>query len=672
MLKRILQFLSRHPVLWSSFGLFALNAAVIHRLFFVEYTSHMDSIEGAYIGLSRYLLEHPFQFGWFGDWYTGIPYQNTYPPFLHMLVAAVAGVLHISPALSHHAVSAFLYSLGPVAVYWLMRRISGDQASSLVAALIYSLVSPSILASFLVHRWTGPVGHAERLNSLVAFGDGPHVGSLTLLPLAMLALHCSLEKRGIVRLYGAAVALMVVVLTNWLGAFALALAVVSYLLARPWKLDAGLKMAGIGAAAYALALPWIPPSTIVAIQYNAQFTIGNYPITKNHIYYGAGIIVAAALLRWILVRCRAGLALSFMAFFLLFTGVIVEADARFGISLMPQPSRYNLEAELGAACVLAFTLVPLVRRCPRFIQVALMVLACVAGAIQFNSFRKQAGTIIQTIDVSKTVEYEAAHWFRDHIPGQRVFLTGATQFWLSAFADVPQVGGGFGQGIVNRTIPAIHFGIPWLEGEGKTLAMWMRLYGANAVAVNGPKGRDAYSIAWRDPNKFVGILPELWRDGDDVIYDVPQRSRSLAHVVRKSSADSHSPENVLDLDAVRGLAADLEDPDLAVANLQWTTPDVARITYNNESNLASEQMLFVQISYHPGWRAQSAGRDVPIKSNGLGFMELDPHCSGPCEVTLTFDGGREMAVAHAACGGAFVLGLALWLRERRRATKQSA
>ena len=49
---------------------------------------------------------------------------------------------------------------------------------------------------------------------------------------------------------------------------------------------------------------------------------------------------------------------------------------------------------------------------------------------------------------------------------KRIFLTGSTQFWLNAFADSSQVGGGFGQGIVNDEIPVVHYGIPWMIGDG--------------------------------------------------------------------------------------------------------------------------------------------------------------------------------------------------------------
>jgi hypothetical protein len=77
-------------------------------------------------------------------------------------------------------------------------------------------------------------------------------------------------------------------------------------------------------------------------------------------------------------------------------------------------------------------------------------------------------------------------------------------------------------------------------------------------------------------------------------------------------------------------------------------------------------LLWVQVTFHPGWRA-SGNRF--IERDALGFMVIDPACSGPCEVTLRFDGGREMQAARAVTWMTLLVGLA-WIgyeRLRRRA-----
>ena len=70
-------------------ALFALNVYIARNLFALEYSQYMGSIEAAYISISRYMLENWRDLTWFPLWYGGIPFQNTYPPLLHALVAVL-------------------------------------------------------------------------------------------------------------------------------------------------------------------------------------------------------------------------------------------------------------------------------------------------------------------------------------------------------------------------------------------------------------------------------------------------------------------------------------------------------------------------------------------------------------------------------------------------------
>src|SRR4051812_20533193 len=92
-------------------ALFAINALVTPWLFHVDYTRNMGSIEAVYIGLARYIVAHFPDFNWFPLWYCGIPFQDSYPPLLHLMVAAVTGFGHISPGYAYHAVTAAVYAL---------------------------------------------------------------------------------------------------------------------------------------------------------------------------------------------------------------------------------------------------------------------------------------------------------------------------------------------------------------------------------------------------------------------------------------------------------------------------------------------------------------------------------------------------------------------------------
>jgi hypothetical protein len=625
-----------------------LHVYICRDLFRTEYLSRMDSIEGSYIGISRYILNHPRDLGWFPLWYGGIPFQNTYPPLLHMLVAGTAWMLKVSPALAHHIVGATLYCLGPVALMFLAYALSNNLTLSWASSLLYSLWSPSAFLMPSIRTDLISVWNPRRLQALAFYGDSPHVSSITLLLIAVLTLHLAVERRGPSRVLAAAVMLAAVVLTNWLGAFSLAIACASYLLARvdedsKW---AGMLAfsAGIGVLAYGLAAPWIPPSTIETIQKNMQLP-GQYPMGVRQLEYAFLLLAAGAALRWILKKSGASLCVRFSSYFLLVMAALALPADWFHVYLMPQPDRYHLELEIGVCLVGAFVLGRPVMNLARRSRVGLVVLAAavlVFGAIQTRTYRKFFKLTTHSIDIHQTVEYESAQWLQQNLPGRRVFAEGSTRFWLNAFCDNPQVGGGFDQGNINPEIPILKYGIPYTQGDGAITAMWLRLLGAGAVIVSGPGSRDAYPHDWHDPEKFKGVLPELWRDGGDAIYGVPQRGVSLAHVILSADVVAQGTDRVENVEAVRKLDAALENFALPVADFTWKNPSEAAVS----ATLQPEHVVMVQVSYHPGWRASVDGSARPLRRDGLGFMIIEPQCNGPCQIRLLYDGGTEMRVAQ--------------------------
>jgi hypothetical protein len=628
-----------------SLGLFALNFYIARELFLTEYTARMGSIEAAYIGISRYILEHGLHLDWFPLWYCGVPFQNTYPPLLHTLVALDAWVLHISPALSHHFVCAIFYCLGPATLYFLAQRLSSNWIAGAIAALAYSLVAPSTAISTGVASWA-TLRDPARYFSLYKFGDGPHVSSLTLLPLAILALDWAIKNGGAARICLAALSFVAVALTNWLGAFALAIAVASYLLALAaregkWLL-AALETCGTAALSYGIAMPWLPPSTIATIAQNAPYVEGRYELSAGTLWAAAGLLALAALLFYVLRRSRAGILFGFASFFSLFTTALLVLFERFGIPLVPQPIRFHLEMDLGLCLLFGCASAALWKITGRKAQVAILIGAALLAAWQLKNVRHSARQNFQPIDISRTIEYESAMWMRDHLSGRRAYALGSTQFWLNAFTDIPQVGGGFAQGVVNSHLPVVLYGIPWTVKDGAATAAWLKLYGAAAVAVSDPlTGRDVYRDGWKDATKFQGVLREEFRDGGDAIYSIPTDHYSLAHVIDKSDIVTRTPVNNFDTELVRNLAEALDNSALPHAEMTWQGANRATI----RSTLRPDQVLFVQISYHPGWHAAVGGVARPIRSDGLGLTIVEPQCSGACEVQLIYDGSREMKAA---------------------------
>ena len=621
-------------------ALLALNALICHKLFVTEYLPYMGSIEGAYIGLSRYILEHFPDLTWFPLWYGGIPYENTYSPLLHLVVAAVAWLSGASPALAHHATGAAVYCLGPVTLFCLAYYLSRDRVTSFVAGLAYSLLSPSMFLMPSLATDLGTVWGPRRLQALVIYGDSPHLASLMLIPLAIIALDRAVKRPTAIRFFTAALAFTAISLANWLGAFAATLAVIALLLSRldlRWKRSTSITI-GVGVAAYLLAAPWMPPTHVATIRHNAQFVVGEYPLGSEHLLYAAVLLILLAGLTKQLQKVSQGLRFSCLLLFLV--GVIPLAVEWTGRYIVPQPNRYHHELGMAMVLTLSLVAVPWVRRLLPVIRVPIVVLALALAASQFYGHYKRANSMIRSIDIQTTVEYQAARRLGDNLPGKRVFASGSTRYWLNAFSDTPQVGGGFDQGLPSPLIRDIKFSIPYLLGDGERSATWLKALGAHAVIVGGLNTRDAYRD-YRDPEKFEGVLDELWRDRDDVIYAVPQRSDSLARVIRHEHLVTRTPINGQDIEPVIPYVAGLEDSSLPLADIDWRNSHTGVI----EAELQPQHLLSLQISHHPGWNATVNGMKKPITEDGLGMMLIEPGCAGPCRVELRYDGGMEMAAA---------------------------
>ena len=95
-------------------ALFALNAYICRELFSVEFTQHMESIEGSYMSISRYATRHWGELTWWPLWFTGMPFTHVYQPGFHLTVAAIAMLFRQSPQHIYHLMCALAYCFGPV------------------------------------------------------------------------------------------------------------------------------------------------------------------------------------------------------------------------------------------------------------------------------------------------------------------------------------------------------------------------------------------------------------------------------------------------------------------------------------------------------------------------------------------------------------------------------
>ncbi|HVW09121.1 MAG TPA: hypothetical protein VHC90_11100, partial [Bryobacteraceae bacterium] len=613
--------------------LLAVNAWILARLFKTEYTPFMGSIEGAYIGISRWMIAHGLRARWFPLWYGGIPSQNSYPPLLHWLVAAWSWLTGMTVAHAHHFVSAAFYCAAPVGLFLLTLRLSRSHWKSFIAAALYSLASPSAFLIPSIRHDLGSVWGARKIQALILYGEGPHVTSMALLFFALAAIHAALEYELGWWTVTAIVLSALVALTNWLGAMSLALAGAAMLLAvRKNRL---CRLLLIGALAYGLAMPWIPPSDLATVRMNAQL-VGGFPMGMPQYLYLAIWIAAAAAIGLGLRKTKLSEGTCFALLFLFFMAVPPLGYEWFHAYPLPQPDRYHLEMDAAIAIVAGLALGS--RRLsagPAWRRMAVPILLLVLAVFQIPQWRNQVHNMLPPFDITRTVERTQALWLQNHFPGERIFVTGSTRFWLNAFADNPQLGGGFDQGRTSRAVADVVFAVPYLKGNGADSVALLKAYGVRAIAAGGKDSRDAYHD-FTDPSKFSGIVPEVWRDRDDAIFEIPGDG-SLVHVVPAASLVTSGP---LDWPAVNRFAAAIDHSPAVTA--KWDGTDRAAIQTRLESNDA----LSIQITWDPGWRASVNGANVAVDRDNLGLIVLHPPCENGCTVNLAYIGGTEATIAE--------------------------
>ena len=626
--------------------IFALNIYVCWGLFGIEYLRHMGSIEGSFIGLARYAGQHWGDLRWFPLWHLGMPYANVYPPLLSWEVAGFARLSGFSIAHAFHWVTAITYCLGPVAVFALTLRLTKSPRTAFAAGAIDSFVSWSAWLIPAVRIDLGSPLDPRRLQALVFYGEGPHVASMTVLPLALLCWDFAMKRRSPPAIALAAIATAATVLTSWLGGFALAMMIAAYALARLPALRDLWVMAAIAVSAYFLAMPFVTPSIIAATQLNSKtlggdFTASYLTLPKWAVCVAIGLVGLKFAIRKLDSVVQFAIAFAFLL------AAIVFPFAWFNISAVPQPIRYHLELEMALSLLAAIGGNALLRNRPRAATIALAAL-CVALIVPVKASRRYArNDLIRPIDIQSTTEWKTAQWVNREWSGERIMMPGSTGFWLTAFSDVPLLNGGPEQGVIDQMARVadyiIFFGPP---RSGDVSALWLKALGVQAVGVSLPGSGEFYK-PFVDPHQFDALLQPIIRTSTDVIFRVGAPHTSLARVVPAAALVSRTPKHGLDVDPLRAYVAALDDPSMPRAALRWNNLHSVHIT----ADLGAGQVISVQQAWHPGWHADSGGTMLPVRRDQIGQMYLDPGRTGQIDIDLVFDGDTEMKFARAASIG---------------------
>jgi hypothetical protein len=620
--------------------LLALNVSICWRLFKVEYTDHFASIEGAFIGMARYISRHWGDFSWWPIWHCGMAYQNTYVPLMHLIVAATATVARISAARAYHSVAGVFYAFGAATLYLMAVRLGASRGAAFLGGLFYSLFSPSAVLMPLVARDIDGFWNGRRLQVLVAYGEGPHISSMTLIPIAILALENAVARRTPRAFALAALAIALVFLMNVPGTMALALAIFCWICAQPAgrRKAAWIVAAGAAALAYGVACYGIPPSSEATVAGNVGAMQSGF---SNSLKYGplplAAVFAIVAAAGYGLTKLRVPLLLRFAALNFGLTAFLSITARPEEFELLPQVGRLHLEMEMGACLILGSLAWMLYTYCPRRLRPLLLVLSLAPVGVQWDHYRARARYDIQPADLEKRSEYTSARWLEGNAPGQRVYASGSTAFWLNAFTGLPQITGCCDQG---QAMPVLNY-VPYLvnvaekPNDLQNAVLYLRALGVRNIVVNGAKSTDEYHDVV-NPAKFAGVFPALHEERGDTIYTVS--TGSLAHVLRPGEAVPAPSAFPAATPAVARYVAAIQDGGRAPASFQWLNGGAASI----RANLKRDEAISVQVAWFRGWRAYVNGERRPVFADGLGFVLIHPECEGNCEITLRWTGPWDL------------------------------
>ncbi len=620
--------------------LLALNFYICRDLLWTPLT-FTNSMHGFWMAIAERAQGSWLHPSWWPFWDCGIPFEFTYAPLLPASMAGLSHVLGIAPDRAFQIITAVVYCLGPVTLFLAAFLFTRSATGSFLAALIYSLTSPAQLLVPDGDPGVNSIWAARRLAVMVMWDDTPHMIALTLLPLAILALYLALTRTNALYRIAAIALAAVMVYSSAFGAMLLGMVSLALLVALPpgELMRRARTILFIGLFSYALAAPFLPPSLLRAIR-DAGVTGG--PVKWSWLI--AAVATVALFWHYIKRWTDAG-ALRFIALLTVMVSLPPLVDFYLHDKLLPQPERYKLEMDVMFPLLLAFGLRRWFERLP--ISVRGLLLAAVLGVAmnQMEWIRATANSLLRPASLDQTVEARASKWIARNLPGVRVMLPASVSLWADAFAEIPQFTGGSWSVAYNQVLQRgkeAQFGASASpEQDAKISIAWLKAFGVGAVGISGPQSAEFWK-GYKNPNKFEGLLPVLWRSDGVTIYRVPLAQPSLAHVIPKSAIARKSPLNPANIEPMQSYLEALDDPALPPAPLTWE----GRNRIHVRATASPGQVLSLQVTFHKGWHATVNGRHVRVQRDALNLIWLDPGCSGACDITLDYDGGWELRLAR--------------------------
>ncbi len=625
--------LSRKAEILLDFCLVFLYVAILIRPYFrAEYEDKWQSIESTFISDARYLAEHWPHPQWQPLWYTGTRFDYIYPPALRYGTASIVKLTGFDPAKAYHFYVSLFYALGIAGVYLLIRMGTKSRVSAWMGAVATSLMSPIFL---FMPRFRGDAWmlQPQRLGVLVKYGEGPHMSALALIPIALAFTWAALEKRRPWAIALAALCSAGVVSTNFYGAVALAV-FYPVLVWSLWitRLEKRILIpaSAIPVLAYGLTAIWLVPSYFRVTAENMVY-VSQHGTTWS-IWLAVGVTVVFALVSDWLARGKPERSWGvFVAGCVVFFSLNVLGNFYFNFRISGEPIR--LLPELDMIYIMAIVL--LLRWMWNRPGIALrgVAIAIVLAALYSASgYIRHAWHMFPTSpDYRSHVEYRITDWLWKNMPDARVAPSGSVRFWFDAWHDLPQVGGGSEQGLLNKQVEPAQ----WESNLGtkpEPTILWMQCLGVDALFVSNKQSQEFFKD-FEHPEKVAGVLPVILDDGQgNIIYRIPRRYPARARVVdtRKFTALKHQRGND-DVENLGYYEENIEKGPDAEPTLKHEGPDAMVL----HAKVEPGQSIVVQETYDPAWQATENGQTLPVHRDVMGFLWIDAP-PGDDEIHLQF------------------------------------
>ena len=653
-------------------AILALNLWLNGPLFMHGDLPFRGSIEAGYVATARFISEHPNPWGWNPFQYCGIPTRFLYVPALPYLTALLVRLFpHAAVDYTYRVIVSLATCLGPVTLFAFALYFTRSRRWAFAAAMAYSLLSPSYGLFPAVEKDRGIVQLPWRIQVLAKYGEGPHNTALMLMPLVLLAVWLAATRRGYPRILAAALLLALTPLVNWVGAFALTIACVLFLLSGVGEKSFRVVPVCVGGVfGYLLACFWLTPSFIGTIVFNWPTDSFAYHFGTPQKWLVGGLIASVLLLRLVFRITRASFYLCFVTLAAFTFGWIATFFYLGGYDTIPESRRYAIEFEL----FLALALVEAIRLGARHSNSTVRMCAfgtagvlLLAGTPQLWAYVNEGWSRWKPAPREQSIEYRLARWMADHPPEGRVFASGGLRFRMNSWFDLAQVGGGFETGLQNRVPWDLSYKIRTAHdlapdrAAADTLLM-LKAMDTQYVVIHGPHSREYYRD-FVEPERVAASLPAVYHEEDDTVYALPPHP--LARLVSPAElpgrdADEH-PE------ALELYIAAMEDSARSVLHSTWRDNNTLEI----DGKVDNGRLVALSMNSDPGWHASQDGREIPVETDNLGFIILRAAPSPATHIEMRYRVGAEPRMMAAICVLAWIgaaAGLFLWRKHSASTT----